>query len=495
MSILLAIARWGTESGQGTSEMRYWKLILLFGGILAIYTICCSPAFTWAGLDTDCFNFVHAAKFMKTPHAPGYPTWTLLAIVADRIPLGSEGWRLSFFMSVLPLLATCALVFLIVRKLTTSKWAPYVATLALAGCNAVLMQSIIPEVYAISMLCMTATFAAYVWRKEKLCATCTGLTAGTQVLLIPAAVLLLWKCGRRYWYIPLSITVGLYSYIILSNPHYIGFMPFLTSYVWGQTNMALSAIPERTRDFFILLCTGFGLALLPAILWLKDIKRSWVLWAISSIPVIFFFSTYTPVTYAHMVMAFPFLAVAAGLGIEKLKFHPAPVLIVSAILLAIMPFHYDIGNNLDRELSAQRFYEEMQGLPENSLVLNYVIIEEWDASGIDERVAVPTMILNELDGVERIPINLMAYTTLDWKGENYRKSLRELGLKTPIFAIGFLAREGVEEIDLTKPAESSPYHQYALAIAQANPDRETHYFMIPKHNIMCREPRLMGNGK
>ena len=165
---------------------KYWKEILFFGVIGAVYSICTTPAYTWACLDNDLFNFVWAAKFVATPHLPGYPLKTLLDILFIRIPLGTEGWRLAWFGSTVPSIISCILVFLIVRKLTINRWSPYVASASLAGCGAFFAQSIIPEEYAFSIVCMLATYWVFVSRKEKTTALLAGLAAGTHPFVFPA---------------------------------------------------------------------------------------------------------------------------------------------------------------------------------------------------------------------------------------------------------------------------------------------------------------------
>lgn len=461
---------------------KHWKELLLFGTIATVYGICTAPGFSWVGMDNDCFNFAFAAMFQKTPHIPGYPVHTFITTATMLLPFGNEGWKIAFFGSAIPSIITCILVFIVVRKQTTNKWAPYIATVGLAGCNAFLMQSIIAEVYATASLFLVATYTAFVFDKEKTTAVLAGLTFGTHWLIAPGAAMLVFLSVRkRYWAIPVAIAVGLYSYCFAVNSLFLAnYIPISTG-LWGLFGSApLSYLPTKLGHTAVLLTCGFALTLIPAIWHLKSFRNAWILWGMMITPFMFWLTSSTPVSYVFFQMVFPIIAIAAGLGIAKIKLRPEPILAVSALLLLIMPAFFDIGRTLDGDLSAQKAFDDLANIPEGSVVLNLIIVEGNINCGIDERVSVATLVYSLHTGRKLIPIDLGKYVRLDDFGEAYRAQLRnQTGLKTPIFALFVWG-------DTTQVTQTLTY-RHAQALVKENPDVKFYYSIIPVDKCMNRE--------
>ena len=460
---------------------KYWKELLLFGVIATVYGVCTAPGYSWVGMDNDCFNFAYAALFQMTPHIPGYPVHTLITTATVQLPFGADGWKLAFFGSAIPSIITCILVFIVVRKQTTNKWAPYIAATSLAGCNVFLMQSIIAEVYATASLFLVATYTAFIFHKEKTTAILAGFAFGTHPFMIPGAALLVFlNVRKRYWAIPVAIGAGLYGYCFAVNSLFTANYIPITVKLWRLFGSApLWYFPTKLEHTSILLVCGFALALIPAIWYFKNLRRSWIVIGLMIVPVMFWLTRSTPASYVHFQIIFPFIAIAAGLGIEKIKIRPEPILAVSALLLLIMPAFYDIGRNLDEDLSAQAYYNGLSELPDDSVVFNYIVIEGDIDCGIDERCAVAMLVHNMDKGSHLIPIDIGKYVRLDDYGEAYRKALRdEVGLETPIFAL--LVYGDTSGVVLTL----SDNHAHALA--DKNPDVEFYYNIIPVEKCMNR---------
>lgn len=466
----------------GNFLIKYWKEFLFFGLIFSIYTVCTSPGYTWACLDNDCFNFVHAAKFIGTPHVPGYPLQTIISLAIINIPIGMEGWRLAWFLSAIPSLISCILVFVIVKKLTNNLWSPWIATVALAGNNVFLAQSIIPEIYIFSITCMLATYWAFINKKEIWTASLAGFTAGTHpFLFFPVALMTFWGVKKRWWWIPVVISVGLYSYCLLRNDVFLGFTPYALELFWGDYgNLALSQFMYRLRDTGIILCVGFGLTLIPASLYLADIKQSWRYWLFLIIPLFYWFTNNTEVTYVHFLLIFPWIAISAGLGLDKIKIKPALIFAVSLILLLIMPFFYDIGNNMDEDLSAQKFYDDLKTVPDGSIITDIIFIEGSQITGADERTMVAVWIANKENDHQLVDLNIAKYLNYGELGEAYRSDLRDKGLNTPVFAI--LTINGRPNMPLIE----APLYGFLMEIKKANPDRRIYYTLIPERKPMNR---------
>jgi len=435
-------------------------------------------------MDNDCFNFVWAATTLGTPHLPGYPMKTLLDIVTIRIPVLSEGWRMAWFGSTIPAIISCILIFLIVRKLTDNKWSPYVASVSLAGCGAFFAQSIIPEVYTFSIMCMLATYWAFVHKKEKTTAVWAGITATTSPFAFPAVFFMVFfGVRKRWWWIPVLIATALYSYCVFRNDSFAPAVPYLLDQMWFKYIGAapIAQLLYRSRDTFILLCVGFGLALIPAFMFLKDLKKNWMFWLFVIIPVFWWLTTDTEASYVHFLLAFPWIAIAAGLGLDKIKIKPIFVFGLSFILLLMMPLFYDIGNTMDPNMSAQTFYDNLKNVPDGSIVTDMIHIENGDI-GIDERSAVATMVVNTREDKHLVVLNEIAYLSLDQDGENYRQSLRDqYNMATPTMAV-LIFRSGTE----SPVGVSAPLFTITQMIAKANPDRKVYYSFIPENSPMER---------
>lgn len=461
---------------------KYWKELILFGVIATVYGICTAPGFSWAGIDNDCFNFAFAAMFGKTPHIPGYPVHTFITTATMLLPFGNEGWKMAFFGSTIPSIITCILMFIVVKKQTANKWAPYIATAGLAGCNAFLMQSIIAEVYATASLLLVATYTAFVFGKEKTTAILAGFAMGTHLFVVPGAAMLVFlNVRKRYWAIPVAIAMGLYGYCFAVNSLFLAnYIPISTG-LWGLFGSApLDYLPTKLSHTAILLTCGFALALIPAIWHLKSFRNAWILWGLMITPLMFWLTSSTPVSYVFFQMIFPIIAIAAGLGIDKIKFHPAPILAVSIILLLIMPMFYDIGRSLDKDLSAQAFYNKLEEIPEDSIILNLIVVEGDLDCGIDERVSVATLVYSLESGKTLAPIDLGKYVRLDDFGEAYRSQLRDqTGLKTPIFALFTWG-------NATTVTQTLCW-RHAHALVNENPNVEFYYSVIPIEKCMNRD--------
>jgi len=462
---------------------KYWKEILFFSIIATVYTICTSPGFTWSCMDNDCFNFVWAAKFVATPHLPGYPWNTLLNILFIRIPIGMEGWRLAWFGSTIPSIISCILIFLIVRKSTNNRWSPYVSSISLAGCNVFFVQSIIPEVYSFAIMCMLFTYWAFTNKKEKTTALLAGVTAGTHPFAFPAVFFMVFfGVRKRWWWIPVLVTIGLYSYCFLRNEAFIPYFPFAADKVWIDFGgLSAGQFIYRLRDTAILLCVGFGLTLIPAFMFLKDIRRSWMMWLSMIIPISYWMTTNVEVTYVHFLIALPWVAISAGLGLDRIKIKPALVFGVSLVLLLAMPFFYDIGNTMDKNLSAQKFYDALHEIPDGSIVTNMIYIEKTGDAGIDERSDIAVMVFNRSEGKELIALHEEKYLSLGEDGTQYRKFLREeYHINTPIVAVLAIGSSSTMNI------KAAPLFNIMRLIVNENPGRKIYYSRVTEENPMDR---------
>ncbi len=82
---------------------------LVFGLALAVYLLTAPPGLTWAHDSADGGDLISAALTLGVPHPSGYPTWTLLAALFSRLPLGTAAWRVTL-LSMLSAATAGALV-------------------------------------------------------------------------------------------------------------------------------------------------------------------------------------------------------------------------------------------------------------------------------------------------------------------------------------------------------------------------------------------------
>lgn len=483
--------------------LRYWREWFLFGIIFAVYMVCCQPSASWAGYCCDLGDFLYSSKFMTTLHFPGYPMYAVLSWMAVRIPIGEDGFRLALLLSVIPAVLTCILVFYSVKKQTNNGYAPYVASLSLAGANIFLMQSIIAEVYVLTAFLAVATYTMIVYERWRLSAIFAALTITMHPLLWPAILaFMVWKrklLEQYKIYIPIVVCLYLFSWIM---GHFMGSLSMFTTNFWGFVQYILGTVGSNVKWWFslplwkiheklysiiVVFVVAFGLALIPMIRYMTDWRKSGILLAVVAVPLVYFVGCTIDLTVLHLSLAAPFLAIAAGLGISKLKTRhfEKVVVICSLALLVTLPLGYDIGRTLDKSLSASKSYAAFDSLPDNAIVVN---LTRWENSGDEvygsisgrERSILHTYIRETEKDI--VNVNIDGYTSdihatgIGIIGELKRKELRDsYGMNTP-----YVELDG--DID-----SRIKFWLHIELIAEENPDRLIYYSLIPENDSLCRD--------
>jgi hypothetical protein len=491
-----------------------WIILSLSAIIFAIYTVCVVPGLSWVGYDCDLGDFLYSAKFASNLHFPGYPIYSMLSWFIIRIPIGSEPWRMAFFLSTIPSIITCILVYLVVKKQTTNKWAPYVATLALAGANIFFMQCIVVEMYSMSAMLATATYTCIIYKKYRLAAIFGGLTCSMHWLAIAAIIFfMMWKKEfRRKWKYIISFFLVPYIYILVMgiiHPSLSmisgGFWGFV-QYVFGTLsdnmqwwlNIAIWQVPMKVLQTIALFCVAFGLALIPMIKYIVDWKNSKVLLAAFIIPFLYFFGCNASITIHHLMIVTPFFAIAAGLGLSKVKvIHPAIICAISLIMLVMIPCFYNIGTNLDKDLSAQQIYNSFSGLSNKSIIVDlYEINDNGNISlgSLSGREATLLDIYDRETGRNICMINIESYCYnvsllgLGNIGAKYREKLKEdYGIETPF--IGNVSRNTskLSSSNVITTDVVNMYWKNVELISEDNPSYTVYCTMIFADNPFERE--------
>jgi hypothetical protein len=246
---------------------------------LIVYVATLAPGLTFENNGTDGGDLITAAWTLGVPHPPGYPTFTLLAWLATRLPVGTIAYRVNLLSAVSAALAVGLFCRSLQLLLHAEKHAAplSVATALTFGFSSLFWsQAVIAEVYTLLLL-----FAAILlwlllgWRRGGsdsalwLASLVLGLGLGNHLTLFfiaPAALVLLWPEHKRLIRIrtllPAAVLfllgLSIYAYLPLAAHHrpainwgnpqtWKGFLWVVTadqyqSFVFG---LPLEQVPER----------------------------------------------------------------------------------------------------------------------------------------------------------------------------------------------------------------------------------------------------------
>ena len=178
---------------------------------LSVYLLTLAPGLTWAHYGADGGDLVTAAYTLGVPHPPGYPTYTSLAWLFTRLPVGSVAWRVNL-LSATSTAAAAALIYWAVLKLaeegngTTAVFAALGAAWSFAFAPLIWSQALIAEVYGLAGL-WTAVILLLALpppsrHKPLILGMIWSLGLGVHLILIflaPVVVWAVWRAGRRAW--------------------------------------------------------------------------------------------------------------------------------------------------------------------------------------------------------------------------------------------------------------------------------------------------------
>ncbi len=160
---------------------------------MLVYGLTLAPGLTWAHHGADGGDLVTAAYTLGVPHPPGYPTYTLLAWLSTRLPLGSVAWRVNLLSALATALAAVFICRAVVRLADDEPGAPAIiaglgAAWSYAFAPLVWSQSLIAEVYALAGL-----WTAFILTLTVLSPPWGGLRGGSRGLAFVLG--LLWSLG------------------------------------------------------------------------------------------------------------------------------------------------------------------------------------------------------------------------------------------------------------------------------------------------------------
>jgi hypothetical protein len=207
---------------------------------LAVYLLTLAPGLSFANYGTDGGDLIAAAYSLGVPHPTGYPTYTLLAWLFTKLPVGVIAYRVNLLSAVSAAVAV-GLFFRTAQRLFPSERLPLLlptlTSLTLAFSSLLWSQAVISEVYTLLMFFSSLLLWLLVcWRDDGadwrlwLAAFALGLGLGNHLTLIfcvPASFLFLWP-DRQRWFrarvlIPAAalfvLGLGVYVYLPLAAMH------------------------------------------------------------------------------------------------------------------------------------------------------------------------------------------------------------------------------------------------------------------------------------
>ncbi len=152
-------------------------------------------------------DFAAAAVSGGFAHAPGYPFYSMVSYLLTHIPYSTPAWRIGLLSSI-PAAITLTLIYLIIKKQTSSIFAGIIASATLGVTYVFWLYSIVPEVFILSICLSTAIFyCLYEW------------SISHKQRLIYLAVLLFGLSVAHHHIV--AFMIPSYAYIILLNKKHL----------------------------------------------------------------------------------------------------------------------------------------------------------------------------------------------------------------------------------------------------------------------------------
>lgn len=191
----------------------YAPHIALVGILAVIYASTLAPDITWANRGYDGGDLIAAAATGGIAHPPGYPTYLVLARIAQLLPFGSLAFRTNLMSAVCAILAALIVADLVRGAIggeggnqggaRIRVWAGVLAGLGFGLSPLVWSQAVITEVYALNALFVALVIrlaplnggASQPWHPwlERLGGLVFGLGLGNQVTIV--FLLPIWLLG------------------------------------------------------------------------------------------------------------------------------------------------------------------------------------------------------------------------------------------------------------------------------------------------------------
>lgn len=353
----------------------YYPEIIVFGVILTILLIDAAPAFTWMNTDSDGVHYIYSAKYFYPAHKGSVPLYLLLGHVFLWIPFGTEFWRMAL-ISVFSGLVACIFIYLIIRMKVQNRYYGLIGALIYGGSALAISQNTIVESYPL-VTCVCLAIYYFCLKEKWLTASILIGVAGAihpTAMLVIVPMLIAYKPLRSWKRLGImALFILFYLYIPITNrppymwntPNSEGMLGFLNDSTSTATmlsgGLAIMDLPKRFLDaagLFLLNVAVIGI--IPLIFAFKN--RNWwktLLFWLVVIPTGYYIINLAPQTYVYVQPSIAFGAIAIGIGLTKVN---RKLVLATAscaiILLGFNGYYFDIGKNLDPNLSATKYYYE-----------------------------------------------------------------------------------------------------------------------------------------
>ncbi len=206
-----------------------------------IYMATLSPGLTFEHYGSDGGDLIAAAHTLGIPHPTGYPTFTLLASLFSRLPVGTIAYRVNLLSATCAAASAgivCRSIQILLSTNTCGLLISAASGLALAFSSLLWSQAVITEVYTLlALFAALLLWLLLLWRHGGgdhllwLAGLVLGVGLGNHVTLaavVPAALVLLWPYRRRWLRLRilapttllLAAGLGIYAYIPIAASHH-----------------------------------------------------------------------------------------------------------------------------------------------------------------------------------------------------------------------------------------------------------------------------------
>ncbi len=371
---------------------KYWLEIIIFVVVAIVLVKNMAVDKTWINTNSDGIHLTFAAKYLYAAHKTSAPLYLLLGHLFLYIPFGTEFWRMAL-ISVLGTFIGSVFVYLIIREhLKEQKWARLYALIGVvifAGSALIMSQSIIVKYYSLTAMFGLIAYYLLLRKRYPWCVVALGAGIATHgIILFTALPLFVFNKELRKWK-SLWILAG-FSLFYLYAPLVGRFNPPPYN-MWGNLtvgsqiadvyltmmmlsgNLAIYDIPKRIFDIIGILGVSLGLALIVIITYFIKSKQLWKnqLFWLFSLPIIFYLGNLSPQTYVYNFPAIAYGAIIVGIQLPKMKrYWLVATAIIALGLFGYNSWFFDIGKQLDPNLSATEFYtKELPKIPDGQIFM------------------------------------------------------------------------------------------------------------------------------
>jgi len=468
-----------------TLLLKYSRHIPFFGLYLLILLICKSSDITFKCFGNDSISLLYISKYFEQRYPA--PFYAILGYPITNWLPGNDAGNLVIWLSVIPAFLTSILIFAIIRKLSTDRWAPWIGTASFMGCNIIFSQAIIIEIYSLMAFLFTLSYMFLVYGKPRLSTFFSGLAISCHYMtgFIPYIVfMIVSKEYRRYWYIPIVTALAIFVPYYLFTPVFywealgnrsVYAVDLIRSIIISYSLGSIGNIGIGIWHSIQFMIVGFGLAIIPMFM---IIRKNWKVAApftfMIFISIIWIAVVDYPSRYNDLVPFVPFAAIMMGLGISyiKIKYFGKAVFAFSIIMLLLMPINFDIGRTLDENpTTARQCITQLDAVDDGSLIVCLKLVP-WDGGMMSDttggHVAPMVEYYNRENGRNLIPVNIQfVYDNVSCEG---RDKLIGIGIILPDYSMAG-DRKGTDPI-----STQEWYMEAMMSLVSLNPDKDVYYY-------------------